>query len=269
MKRSFLSNLRKYGRLFLAFLRASFQADIEYRVNFATRILTDILWYIAQIVTIEAIFLYTTRFGDWNLPQVRVFLGLLFVVDALYMILFSDNFDRLSDKVRKGDLDLLLTKPVNSQFILSLQKMGTAMFGNLLLGLLWLVWALAKLPDFNWARVLWLMLLIPCGLTALYGVRFMLSTTALIFTRSENLQYLWYQVYRLGMRPDSIYAMWLKYIIMTILPVALIASVPSRFLLEAPDFGLLCVSVGTSVTFLYLSHRFWNYALKFYSSASS
>ncbi len=38
------------------------------------------------------------------------------------MIILSENLDQFSEKVHKGDLDLLLAKPVNSQFMISLQK---------------------------------------------------------------------------------------------------------------------------------------------------
>jgi ABC-2 type transport system permease protein len=261
--------LSKYLRLFRAFGKASFVADLEYRANFATRILTDIIWYVAQIVTFEALFRVTNRIGDWNLEQMRVFLGVLFVVDALYMIFFSENLDRMSEKVRKGEVDLLLAKPVDSQFMVSCQRINTAIAGNLILAVGWLSYSLWNLPDFQWARLLWLIILIPAGLISLYSIRFMFSSVALIFTKADNLQYLWYQLYRLGMRPDSIYLPWLKIMVLTILPVAVIASVPARALLDPPHFALFGWVIFWSGFMLWMSHRFWNYCLKFYSSASS
>ena len=54
------------------------------------------------------------------------------VVDALYMILFHDNLDSFSQKTTKGELDLLLAKPVNSQFMMSCQKVSVPYFVNLL-----------------------------------------------------------------------------------------------------------------------------------------
>ena len=261
--------LMKYFRLFSAFAKASFLADLEYRANFVSRIVIDVFWYLAQITTFEALYRHTELLGTWNHAQSRVFLGVLFIVDAFYMILFHDNLERMSERIRKGELDMLLAKPVNSQFMISCQRIGTALIGDLLLAGGWLIWSLAQLPDFSWIKLLWLLVLIPCGLTALYGVRFIVSSTAVIFTKSENLQYLWYQVYRLGMRPDSIYVPWLKYTILTILPVGLIASVPSRFLLEPPDFQLLALVIFVAIFFLWASHKFWNFALQFYTSASS
>ncbi len=264
-----MKTIRKYLHLFKAFFKASVVADLEYRANFATRIITDIIWYAAQIITFEALFRVTDRIGSWNLQQTRVFLGMLFFVDAIYMILFSENLDRMSEKVRKGELDLLLAKPISSQFMISCQRVNSAIIGNLVLGVGWLIYALSGLPDFNWMRILWLIVLVPAGLISLYSIRFCFCAVSLIFTKADNVQYLWFQIYRLGMRPDSIYMPWLKIMVLTLLPVAVVASVPSRALLDPPDLILYGWVVVWSVALLYLSHRFWNFCLKFYSSASS
>lgn len=259
----------KYLKLYIAFFRASLTADLEYRANFATRIITDIFWYLAQIVAFEVLYQHTDKIGSWNVEQTRVFLGVLFVVDALYMIFISENLDRFSEKIRKGELDLLLAKPVNSQFMVSLQRANTAIIGNLLMGTSWLFWSLAHLPDFSWIRLLWLTFLIPCGLIVTYSCRFFFSATAVVFTKSENLQFMWYQIYKLGMRPDSIYVPWIRVVLMTVFPVAMVASVPARALVDDPQPALFAWSLAVSGILLWLSNRFWRHCLKFYSSASS
>lgn len=259
----------KYLRLYKAMFRASFIADLEYRANFLTRFVTDIFWYIAQIITFEVLFTHTNQIGGWNLSQMRVFLGVVFIVDALYMIILSENLDQFSEKVRKGDLDLLLAKPINSQFMISLQKASTAAIGNLCIACSWFLYSLVQLHDFQWIRLLWLIILIPCGLVAVYSMRFMMASTAVIFAKSENLQFIWYQIYRLGMRPDSIYVPWMKWLLLTALPVGVIASVPARALLEPPHYGLMSWVIILTLLLLYGTNRFWRFALKFYSSASS
>lgn len=256
-------------RLTRAIFVASLKADLEYRMNFASRIVTDVFWYTAQIMIFEAIYRHTKVLGSWNHSQTRVFLGVLFVVDAIYMILFHDNLDRLPDRVRKGELDQLLAKPVPSQFMVSLSRMNTALIGNLMIGSSWLIWSLSQLENLAPFRLLWLVLLVPLGLMALYSVRFLITSLTVIFVKSDNLQYLWYQIYKLGMRPDQIYPSWLKYTLMTLLPVGLIASVPSRFVLEPPDFSLLALTVTVAVGFFFLTTKFWRFALKHYTSASS
>jgi ABC-2 type transport system permease protein len=261
--------MKKYFSLYWAFLRASFTADLEFRANFAVRILTDIIWYVAQIVSFEMLFNYTENIGAWNRGEMRIFLGVLFIVDAIYMLVFSVNVDLLSESVRKGSLDLLLTKPVHSQFMISCQRAATAYLGNLLLGAAWLAWALWHHEGFQPWRLLWLAATIPTGVIIFYSLRFFFSASAVIFTRAENLQHLWYHLYKLGLRPDNIYAPWLKYVVLTAVPVGLIASVPARLLLgtAAPIMALWCLAVAAIC--LVLSNLFWNYALRHYTSASS
>lgn len=264
-----IKTLKKYTALYASMFKASFIADLEYRANFFSRILTDIFWYVAQILTFEVLYQHTDKIGDWNVYQMRVFLGILFVIDAFYMIIIHENLENLSEKVRKGDLDLLLAKPVNSQFMITLQKANTALFGNLIIGLTWLIYALNGLPDFNFLRLLWLIILIPCSLVVIYSMRFIFSATAVIFTRSENLQFLWWQVYRLGMRPDSMYSPAIKWVLLTVIPVGVIISLPARALLNPPDLFYLTWPIILVPVLLYMTHRFWRFALTFYSSASS
>lgn len=263
------SSFLKHLRIFKALAQASIQADMEYRANFVSRIVTDIVWYAAQVLTFETLYLHTSQIGGWTAPQMRVFLGLLFVVDAIYMVLFSDNMDRFSEKIRKGDLDLLLMKPVNSQMMISLQRIATALLGNLLIALIWLVWALSQLPDLQPWRLLLLVVYIPVGVLIFYCFRFLIATTAVIFTRADSLQYMWHQFYKLGCRPDSLYAPWLKYALLTVMPVLAIVAVPAHAIVNEPQPLILVYVLLLSLFMLWGSGRFWRYALSKYTSASS
>lgn len=259
----------KYLKLFWAFAKTSFIADMEYRVNFISRILTDVIWYVAQILTFETLFRYTEKIGGWNLPEMRVFLGVLFVVDGFYMVLFQENLDTMTEKIRKGDMDLLLVKPVSSQFMMSLRKTSTAMIGNLIIGTSWFIYSVTSLENFQTNRLLWLIFLMPVALIINYSLRMLVATVSIIVTRADYLQFAWYQISRLALRPDKMYTAWLRYVVLTVLPLAAMASVPARALLDPPEYFLFLWVGCVAVFFLWLSTRFWNYALKHYTSASS
>ncbi len=261
--------MKKYFTLYLAFFRASLSADLEFRANFTTKIITDIFWYAAQILSFEMLFNFTDQIGSWDRAQMRIFLGVLFTVDALYMVIFSSNLDSFSESVRKGSLDLLLTKPINSQFMISLYRVSTAHLGNLIMAIAWLSWAIYQYEGFQWLRLLWLIVTVPCGVLIFYSLRFLFSASAVIFTKADNLQYLWYHLYKLGMRPDNIYSAPLKYLLLTLIPVGFIGSVPSRLVLGLANPAMALASVLVTLTCLWMTNRFWKYSLKFYASASS
>ncbi|MBL7543117.1 MAG: ABC-2 family transporter protein [Bdellovibrionaceae bacterium] len=261
--------LKKYLRLFSILVKTSFIADLEFRVNFSLRIFTDILWYFMQILSFEILFNYTPLIGDWDRYQMRVFLGVLFIVDSLYMVFIQENADRFADKVRKGELDFILAKPVSSQFMVSFQKIATASFTNLLIAIAFFLYTVAQLEGFQWYRLFWFFLVIPTSLIVIYTSRFFFSCLNLIFVKSESVQFLWYNCYKLGLRPDSIYFPTVKLILLTVLPMSFVASVPTRMILEPPNTYLICWSLVIGPLSLYLSNIFWRYCLRFYTSASS
>lgn len=261
--------LKKYLGIYLAMFKASFISDLEYRANYVTRILTDVFWYISQILMFEVIYSHTDKIGDWGVKEMRVFLGLLFIIDALYMIIIHENLDQLPEKVRKGDLDLLLAKPINSQFMITLQRANTAVLGNFFLGLSWFLYSIFHLDHFVFARLWWLLIYIPMGLMVIYTIRFIFAALSVIFTKTENLQFLWWQIYRLGMRPDSMYAPFFKWILLTVIPVGVIISIPARAILNPYDIHYMIIPIILSPLLLVFSHYFWKFALRFYSSASS
>lgn len=245
-------------------------ADLEYRMNIVTKVITDVIWYLAQLSFFEVMFRKMTTLSGWDLPSIRVFMGVLFLADALWMLLFWENLDNLSEKVKRGELDLLLVKPVNSLFMLSFKRINSAYLGNIVLVCIWLVWALQELPGgFDWSRLPLLLIMIPCGLALQYGMRFFFAAQAVKYTQADNLNYVWYQLYRLGTRPDTIYPQIVRYVVLSFLPVAFIASVPARILLSAPDYTLVLWAVFLATVSVSFSIFYWKHVLKFYSSASS
>ena len=261
--------LSRYVRIYTQIFRTSLIADLEFRANFATRILVDIFWYITQIVVFEAIFLHTDRIGELDVQQTRVFLGVVFVIDAFFMIFVSESLDRFSDKVRRGDLDMLLAKPVDSQFMSSFQRANTAILTNLLLSLAWLTWAAWQLPQMEALNVVSFLVLVPCGIIVIYSIRLMLASVAVVSTNSENVQYLYWQIYRLGMRHDSIYPGPFRIVLITLLPMAMLASIPSDALFGTLSWTRMLSALGITVVFAGLSRFVWKLALRHYSSASS
>lgn len=269
MAQALRDKIAKYIKLFSILLKTSFIADLEFRVNFSLRIFTDIMWYFMQIMSFEVLYNFTTKIGDWDRYQTRVFLSVLFIIDSLYMIFIQPNCDRFADKVRKGELDFILAKPVSSQFLVSFQKIATASFANLIIAIAFFIYSLTFLDNFNWYRLLWLIVIIPTSFAIAYTSRFFFTCLNLIFVKSESVQFLWYNCYKLGMRPDSIYFPTLKLILLTVFPMSFIANVPAKVILEPPSYYLIVWSLIIGPLFLYLSNKFWNYCLRFYTSASS
>ncbi len=266
---NFKNKIIKYLGIYNAFFKASFAADLEYRLNFVFLMIAEFVWYSTQLILFEVLYRHTKIIGDWTISQMRVFIFLVLFIDSIYMILWDPNFSAFTDNVRKGSLDLLLTKPINSMFMISSQRISVSHIPCLFITAAGFIWALLQLPDFHWFKLLWLIFLIPAGLSVIFCGRFALNCSAILFTRADFLQYIWYSLFRLGLRPDAIYSGFVRFILIFIIPFSMIASIPTRILLETTEPWMLAWSLVLPFILIYLLRKYWTFCLKFYSSASS
>lgn len=258
--------IRKILRLEKIFFKLSAIADLHQKVNLLTQFFNDILWYSVQIALFEALYLHVDALGGWSLAETRVFLGVLFLVDALHMVLFVHNFDSFNERLVRGDLELALTKPVSTQCLMMLPRVQWGFFLNVLFSLLWLGWSLPQLgPTFSWSRCWLLLIVIPAGLSIFYSIRLAVATTALLLGRAESFWELFFALFKLGTRPDRVFGPGMRYFILLVIPVGMIASVPTRVIVDpfTPWPILMLLAVATSS--LFLANWFWRYSLRRYA----
>lgn len=262
--------MMRYLKIWWGFCQTSFMSDMEYRANMVIKVVVDLLWYAVQLSIFEVLYRHTDSIGGWTHEQTRVFMGVLFVTDAIFMILFHENMDELSWAVKRGELDLNLTKPVSSQFMISCKKVNVTYIVNLILTTIFLVWAIQQLKTpVGIDQILLFVFSIFFSVSVTYAFRLSFAILSFIFHNAEYLTFLWFQLYRFGTRPDAMYPYFIRYALLTFVPVAFVASVPSRFLVEGVQWDLFLGGTALSFLLLFLTNRFWNYGLKKYSSASS
>lgn len=259
-----------YWRIIKTLLKTSFIAELEFRSNIALKIFNDFIWYSVQISVFEVLYLHTAQISGWNLGKIKVFLGCLFLSDTINMIFYHENLEQLSERVRKGELDLILAKPVSAQFMLSMYRLNPSYLFNFFFCFSWLVYSLyTETKQISLIILLKVLFLIFCSNAIMYSLRFMVSATAVALGRAENLAQIWYALFRMSLRPDFVYPPWLRYILLFIIPLAFVASVPSHIILGVRSDLWLVIALGLAILFLTLSSLYWRWIIRKYSSASS
>src|SRR5580692_8264119 len=99
-----MSGLTRYLRLYGHFLAFSFSKSFEFRFDFFSRILMDVVYYAIAIFFYQVIFLHTSLLGGWNEKQMMVFVAGYCMVDAINMSVFANNLFQLPTFVNRGDL---------------------------------------------------------------------------------------------------------------------------------------------------------------------
>jgi ABC-2 type transport system permease protein len=259
----------KYLRVMGIQIKNNFVREAVYRTNFLTMIAVDLVWIWVEFTLFTAIYANVETLADWTKPQVFFFLGVFFSSDALFTTFFQRNFWNFSDLVNKGELDILLTKPISPLFLSLTRWINLTAIFNFFLG----IGIMVKYADqagfeggLRWFSVLgWLLF----GLLSALLLRFAFTIWIFWTERSWALSRLYYQFFAFATKPDAIYPKMIRYTILTALPFGFIGSVPARALLKGISWqeigGLLVILVA----FFFFDAWFWKSGLKRYQSASS
>jgi ABC-2 type transport system permease protein len=262
--------IKHYWRLLKTLFRTSFIAEFEFRANILLKIFNDFVWYGVQISVFEVLYLHTSQISGWNIGKIRVFLGFMFLVDTVNMMFINENLEMLSERVRKGELDLVLAKPVNSQVMLSLYRLHPSYLFNFVICFFWVLHSLhQELGALSFFLVGKLLLLVVCSNITMYSMRFLVGSLVVVMGRAENLMQLWYSLFRMSTRPDFVYPPWLRYTLLSLLPLGFVASVPAHVLLGYRSDLWVLAAIVVAALMLALSAKMWKLVLGKYSSVSS
>ena len=102
-----------------------------------------------------------------------------------------------------------------------------------------------------------------------YSFEFIIASLVFWFRNFSYAGWLAGELTKYSRRPDSIYKNFFRKTLFTIFPMAMISSVPSRFLIFGIDIKLLFLQFIVSMIFLWLTTVVWKRGLIIYESASS
>lgn len=260
----------RYARLYLYFIRFSFSRALEFRLDFYFRVVMDCVYYAVNLGFFHVIYRHTSLLGGWTEDQAYVFVCAYLLVDAIAMTIISNNMWWLPIFINRGDLDYYLTRPVSTLFFVSLRDFAANSFMNLLIAGGLVAWSLWRYPEPLDAGAIALYLaLVGMGVVIHYLMRMIFIIPVFWMHTSRGLDEVFFHVEKLSERPDQIFSGWVRWTILSVVPVAFIASMPTHVLFGGPGWNWLPHLVAVVGGFWLVVLGFWRLGLRAYSSASS
>lgn len=115
-------NVRRYIRLYWKFVQFSVMSQMEYRINFITAFLVETAYLLIKLLYASVPYRAGTDINGWSPDAILLYIGVFTMMSGFYSGLFYSNFTSLPDKIRTGSLDVLMTKPVSLQFMVTLRQ---------------------------------------------------------------------------------------------------------------------------------------------------
>lgn len=245
-------------------------ADMEFRANFIIWVIVNIGWAILALVFVELVFGQVTLVAGWNRAEVMLLATTQVIfLSALWFSIFP-NVNRFSQLIQKGDLDFVLLKPVSSRFLISTRYVEFDNLTKVILApfLIPLLLRYLNIIVSPLAVVNYIVMLI-LGLAIFYNFFFIIMTTNFWFQNVFNLEHLLDSVADMGRWPVYIFKGFPRVIFMYVVPIAFVATFPVEALLGRAGLEKTVLAILLAVASSFISHRFWHFALRHYSSASS
>ncbi|MGQ9604611.1 MAG: ABC transporter permease [Thermogutta sp.] len=273
----------RLGAVFLTFARNSLIRDMTFRANFLIELASSLSWVFMNLGFYLLIFRYSPSIGagtGWGKWEFFAFVGTGLIVNSLTGMFFMTNGDEFGEMIRTGTLDFALLKPIDTQFLVSLQRVEWSSTGNLVVGLVLVPISAAYLnaPIGLLQAALYGMFVV-CGVVILYSLLFSFAATSVWLGRNTSLLDFWFYIVSFSRYPMEIYQGRLggpiRWFFSFVIPVLVAVNVPARVLVrplypQASGDWLFALSAPIAAAASFAACR-WIFivALRSYRSASS
>jgi ABC-2 type transport system permease protein len=185
-------------------------------------------------------------------------------------LVIQPSLEQFIESVRDGTLDFTIVKPVDAQFLVSVQRVEIWKLIDVGLGIGVLLVALVRLgAKVGAIQAAGFAAALVAGGTIVYSFWIMLATSAFWLVRVENILMVFQSMYEAGRWPVSIYPGWMRFALTFIVPVAFAVTVPAQALAGRLTWQLL-VGAWVFAAGLFIAARmFWRAGLRRYGGASS
>lgn len=262
--------MRRYLRMLAIFYKSALITELEYRLNFWSNIGVSLFWLFWAALGVRVFYFHTDQIAGWSYNQLLVVVGLFFAMNGYHQAVLQPNLGQLSDYVRLGSLDYVLTRPIDSQFLVSLRFIGVYNWGDPLLGLgliAYACWQLNYTPSLGSLALFALLCL--AAMVLMYSLYLILQTTAFWVVNIEEVDHVIWSLVEAARFPVSFYRGWVGFFLTAVVPVAFFTTFPAQALLGKLEDWIAVVAVVVAALSFVLARAFWRFALRHYTGASS
>jgi len=263
-------NLRKFLKVYSKFLHTSLASELEYKTNILIDLITAILSLIGSIFLLSIFFQNKGIIGGWKFEQALIIQGIYTVLNGITNTWFNPNLTEIVKHIREGTLDFVLIKPIDSQFFISFKKINPSGFLEIMLGFFLLFFCIrVNQINLNLSFLTLSFITMSCSICILYSLWFFISTTTIWFVKTWNAIEVLRSFLYIGRFPLNSFSFSLRVFFSIFIPIAFITTIPSEVFLGLSQLWKILLEVIVASVFIMTSRKFWLFALKFYSSASS
>lgn len=274
--------MRFYLHLVILFARTALIRELMFPANFCIQVVTRIFWFSARVALFHLIYGEVNNIQEWTRHQYFTFMATGMLINGIVEMIFMPSCAAFCESIRTGRLDLSLTRPIDVQFLVSLQRMNPAMLSQIMLALTLLTYSVFSLnqPVSPIAIGLYCFY-VTIAVAFFYSLMIATACTSIWFGRNQGLYDFWFYLTIFAQYPRSIYnrssaaaefeaGEMLQFTFSWVVPILLVVTVPARTLAGmAVDWRFAAATLVSTLLCIAASRMVFRFALSHYRGASS
>jgi ABC-2 type transport system permease protein len=257
-------------RLFGLFFRVGALNELQYRANFAVQVFQSLISLGTGLAVIGLVFSQTTQLNDWTQPELLAVMGVHILMGGVIRTVIQPNMERLMADVREGTLDFVLTKPEDSQVLISVREVRIWQSIDILIGLAVLGFGVAQLQtSIGPVQAVAFVAALLLGAVMIYCFWLIVTTGAFWIVRMDEIHELFDGLYQSGRWPVTIYPGWLRVSLTYLVPIAFAVTVPAEAITSRLTLDTIVTAAVFALVLLVFTRWWWRFGLRHYSGASA
>ena len=112
----------KVLRLAWVFFRIGLMNEMAYRANFFIQIVESMLGMVTALGGVFIVFSQTDSLAGWQRSELISLLGIYFIILGSINLMIAPSLNKFMMDIVEGKLDFVITKPRDSQLLVSVQE---------------------------------------------------------------------------------------------------------------------------------------------------
>ncbi len=265
------ARFKRNTKIVVELIKLRFHQMMMFRLGFFGPFFVDSSVFLIQLLVFQAIYSNIDRIGSWGRGEMIIFIGTFSMVDALNMIIYFFGVNSIPDKIKNGEIDLYVTKPVSPLLRLTFENVNPGSLPLLVFSTVIVLYGVHvgnfKITATGALRYLfWVVLM-----TILwYELEVIIRSISFYVISTANITRLEEAGIDLCMKiPGVVFKGVYKLLFYCILPYGLIATLPTLSLTGRNPIQMYLFGTGIVAIFGIITGVLWKMGLKRYNSVSS
>lgn len=247
--------------------RAELTAAAGYRTDLLTGLVVSSFWLVFAIAPVVVLFQHVDVTEGWTLGSLLLVQAIWFGLDAFLWLFLIPNLSQLSERVRSGELDMLLLRPVDSVTMATVGRLHIHDVPKLVIAIVvGVVTVVAGDLEVTPLRLVSGLVAVASACLLMWALGVLVHAKALTSVRFDAGFGL-HSIHNLARVPTPLYGPTARLVLTVVVPVAFLTTVPAELLTGRTSHVMALVSLAVAVVAAALARAAWSHQVRRYTGA--